>query len=178
MMRWNDVSRITGSSSMMSFRYDLIRRDMSSRGSSAIGHRSSQGREEYIVGADPPFPFLIPSSSSTSRPHKPHSVPLNTPILNTSTTMSDDSARGPQQGAVSHGHLLPCLPAHNSSFRSSSQSNPETHLTKDGKPDHRFKENGGSNHADGYIEEGDGTSRLVTEKGQSSTDQYKSVLFR
>ncbi|KAG7563086.1 hypothetical protein FFLO_01518 [Filobasidium floriforme] len=66
--------------------------------------------------------------------------------------MSDD-ARGPQQGA----------------------SNPETHLTKDGKPDQRFKENGGGQQNVGteYIEEGDGTSRLATEKGQSSTDQYK-----
>ncbi|WRT64403.1 uncharacterized protein IL334_001335 [Kwoniella shivajii] len=52
----------------------------------------------------------------------------------------------------------------------------ESHTTADGSPDMRFKENGGGSHGNqgvGFIEEGDGTSRLVTEGTGEDTGTYK-----
>ncbi|KAF7973818.1 hypothetical protein HWV62_14200 [Athelia sp. TMB] len=54
-------------------------------------------------------------------------------------------------------------------------SDSETHLTKDGNPDRRFKEFGGGNHGnqaggetDGFEEVGDGASSLNTEDTDDS----------
>ncbi|KAK4687101.1 hypothetical protein P7C73_g3010, partial [Tremellales sp. Uapishka_1] len=58
-------------------------------------------------------------------------------------------------------------------------SDPETKLTVDGKPDHRFKEHGGGTHGNqggretGFEEIGDGSSSLVTEGTGEDTGTYK-----
>ncbi|WWC86552.1 uncharacterized protein L201_001429 [Kwoniella dendrophila CBS 6074] len=52
----------------------------------------------------------------------------------------------------------------------------EDHTRLDGQPDRRFKEHGGGSHGNqgtGFEEEGDGTSRLVTEGTGEDTGTYK-----